>query len=127
MKKIKMKTEEFNNYKMNDEVYQLRRRVIELIYEVKKTIKDLPRIDVRVGESVNCKNMLGLAEVGNCKIWITEKAINKGTDYLRHVVYHEIAHAVYGARHNPKCPLMSPKLSQPADYDTLIKCLASYR
>lgn len=123
----KMKTKEFNNYKMNDEVYQLRRKVIELIYEAKKTIKDLPRVEVRIGESANCKHTLGIAQMKACKIWITEKAIGRGTDYLRHVVYHELAHAVYGAEHDTKCPLMAPTINKPSDYKTLINCLVSYR
>jgi hypothetical protein len=42
-------TKDFRNYKMNDEVYKLRRQVIDLIYEV-KSVYDIPRIYVRIGE-----------------------------------------------------------------------------
>ena len=35
----KMKTKQIKNFKMNDSVYKLRRKVIDLIYEVKSQIK----------------------------------------------------------------------------------------
>jgi len=38
------------NLKMDDKVYKLRRRVINLIYELKKIKPDLPRITVRITE-----------------------------------------------------------------------------
>jgi hypothetical protein len=49
--KTKMQTKEIKNFKMNDDVYSLRRKVINMIYEVKNHIKDLPRVEVRIGES----------------------------------------------------------------------------
>jgi hypothetical protein len=33
---MKMKTPYINNFKMNDDVYNLRRKVIEILYEAKK-------------------------------------------------------------------------------------------
>ena len=92
---------------MNDITYKKRRRVIDLIYEVKKEIKDLPRIEVRIGEARK-KNVLGVAMLKDCKIWITDDAINMGDDALRNVVFHEIVHAVTGFGHDDKCPLMKP-------------------
>ena len=94
---------------MNDITYKKRRRVIDLIYEVKKEIKDLPRIEVRIGEARK-KNVLGVAMLKDCKIWITDDAINMGDDALRNVVFHEIVHAVTGFGHDDKCPLMKPNL-----------------
>ena len=104
-----MKTKQIKNFKMNDAVYKLRRQVINLIYEVKKEIKDLPRIEVRIGEARK-KNVLGVAMLKDCKIWITDDAINMGDDALRNVVFHEIVHAVTGFGHDDKCPLMKPNL-----------------
>ncbi len=104
-----MKVSQIKNFKMNDEVYKLRRQVINLIYEVKKEIKDLPRIEVRIGEARK-KNVLGVAMLKDCKIWITDDAINMGDDALRNVVFHEIVHAVTGFGHDDKCPLMKPNL-----------------
>jgi hypothetical protein len=37
--KTKMQTKEIKNFKMNDDVYSLRRKVINMIYEVKDHIK----------------------------------------------------------------------------------------
>jgi len=104
-----MKVSQIKNHKMNDITYKKRRRVIDLIYEVKKEIKDLPRIEVRIGEARK-KNVLGVAMLKDCKIWITDDAINMGDDALRNVVFHEIVHAVTGFGHDDKCPLMKPNL-----------------
>jgi|TARA_S200002703_G_C3684002_1_gene209979 hypothetical protein len=104
-----MKVSQIKNFKMNDAVYKLRRQVINLIYEAKKEIKDLPRIEVRIGEARK-KNVLGVAMLKDCKIWITDDAINMGDDALRNVVFHEIVHAVTGFGHDDKCPLMKPNL-----------------
>ena len=100
-----MKVSQIKNFKMNDAVYKLRRQVINLIYEAKKEIKDLPRIEVRIGEARK-KNVLGVAMLKDCKIWITDDAINMGDDALRNVVFHEIVHAVTGFGHDEKCPLI---------------------
>jgi predicted metal-dependent hydrolase len=102
-------TKDFKNYKMNNEVYKLRRQVIDLIYEV-KSVYDIPRIDVRIGESKNC-NTLGIARLNNNIIWIAEYTINKGIDFLRNVVYHELLHTIYGIEHNENCPLMQSRLN----------------
>ena len=44
-------------------------------------------------------------------MWITEEAINLGTDTLRNIVFHEIAHAVFGTQHDESCPLMQSALN----------------
>ena len=106
-----MKTKKIKNFKMNDEVYKLRRQVIELIYEVKRGGGKLPRISVRVGEqTAKHKNILGCAMMNKNQMWITKDAIDLGTDTLRNVVFHEIAHAVFNVVHDEKCPLMSKEL-----------------
>ena len=45
-----MKTKKIKNFKMNDNTYSLKRKVIDLIYEAKRGGVNLPRIEVRVGE-----------------------------------------------------------------------------
>jgi len=101
-------TKEFKNYQMNSDVYKLRKEVMNLIYEVKE-VYDIPRIDVRIGESKSCST-LGIARLNNNIIWIAEYTINKGIDFLRNVVYHELLHTIYGIGHNEKCPLMQSRL-----------------
>ncbi len=89
------------NSKMNDHIYRLRREVIDLIYEARDVVS-LPRITVRITE--NHETMLGCARMNDNILWITRRAISAYD--LRAIVYHEIAHAVFGAEHNESCPLM---------------------
>ena len=122
-----MKTKKINNLKMNDQVYKLRRSVIEIIYDAKNNGIELPRIEVRVGTAVQgSEHVLGVARMNKNQIWITEKAINRNTDYLRHVVFHEICHAVYGLDHDEKCPLMSSELDQPVNRKQALSILKKY-
>ena len=104
-----MKVSQIKNFKMNDEVYKLRRQVINLIYEVKKEFLSFPRIEVRIGEARN-HNVLGVAKLNKKQIWITKRAVDMSQDALRNIVYHEIVHAVTGFGHDDKCPLMKPTL-----------------
>ena len=100
-----MKVAQIKNFKMNDEVYKLRRQVINLIYEVKKEFLSFPRIEVRIGEARN-HNVLGVAKLSKKQIWITKRAVDMSQDALRNIVYHEIVHAITGFGHDEKCPLM---------------------
>lgn len=97
------------NKEMNQYVYQLRRKVIDIIYDIKKEI-ELPRIEVRVVEKH--EHILGVGRVGENMIWITEDCITHGKELLFHVVAHEIGHAVFKLSHNKKCPLMKPSVGQ---------------
>ncbi len=108
-KRRNMKVAQIKNFKMNDEVYKLRRQVINLIYEVKKEFLSFPRIEVRIGEARN-HNVLGVAKLSRKQIWITKRAVDMSQDALRNIVYHEIVHAVTGFGHDDKCPLMKPTL-----------------
>ena len=99
-------TKRFVNFKMNNEVYKNRRKVLDFIYELKNEGFKLPRIDVRIGKSTKC-NVLGKARLKDNIIWITQEAINNGSNELRSVVYHELLHAIYGCEHVKGCPIMS--------------------
>ena len=120
-----MKVAQIKNHKMNDITYKKRRQVIDLIYEAKKEIKDLPRIEVRIGEARK-KNVLGVAMLKDYKIWITDDAINMGEDVLRNVVFHEIVHAVTGFEHDEKCPLMQSKQKTILNKNDCMKKLKEY-
>lgn len=96
------------NKNMNNETYALRRRVMDLIYEVKGTV-DMERVNVRIIEE-NCgckKHVVGVAQTHNKAIYIPESTINMGDDYLRNVVIHELGHAMFDLRHDESCPIMS--------------------
>lgn len=98
---------DLKNKRMNDDVYKLRRKVMELIYEVKEFC-DIPRIEVRITDGT--RHILGQASLGDCVIWIPESTISSGYS-LRHVVYHELVHAIYSVGHKARCPLMKPTVS----------------
>jgi len=106
-----MKIKQIKNLKMNDETYSFRRKVINLVYEVKNSGVNLPRIEVKIGEQRKA-NVLGVALLKDNKIWITKDAIKMGEDALRNVVFHEIVHAVTGFGHDENCPLMCSKLGK---------------
>jgi len=107
------------NLKMNDEVYALRRKVVDLIYEAKKMVP-LPRIEIKVTE--DDPKILGQAVLSSNKIWISQKVV-KNYD-LRSIVWHELVHAVLGVGHDEKCPLMASTYKgkmEPKDADRLLK------
>jgi hypothetical protein len=100
---------EMKNLEMNPKTYQLRRKVINIIYDLKK-IKDMPRINVRITkEHTEEPNVLGCARRGEYIVWIPEKTINMSDEDLYWVVLHEIGHAVYGLQHSDK-GIMTPYL-----------------
>ncbi len=117
---------EFNTFEMNKEVYALRRKVINIIYDLKKAVPTLPRVEVRIGNHVNDKRVLGQGKMKECKIWITEKAVNMNPDELRHIVAHELGHAVLGLEHDDKCPLMRPTLAKVLDQKQCVYHFAKY-
>lgn len=94
---------------MNNETYKLRHKVVTLLYEIKREVKNFPRIEVRIGEARN-HNVLGVAQLKDKKIWITKRAVDMSEDALRNIVYHEVVHAVTGFGHDDLCPLMKPTL-----------------
>jgi|TARA_R110002020_G_scaffold292962_1_gene508428 hypothetical protein len=123
----KKTTKDFINHKMNDDVYKLRRQVIDMIYEIKNVYSDIPRIDVRIGKSKTC-GVLGLARLNDNIIWIDDKSYMtyRNNDFLRNVVYHEILHAIYGIEHDEKCPLMCSKLNEVISKDQCLKIFGDY-
>jgi hypothetical protein len=104
-----MKTKQIKNFDMNDNTYKMRRQVINMLYEIKREVKNFPRIEVRIGEARN-HNVLGVAQLKDKKIWITKRAVDMSEDALRNIVYHEVVHAVTGFGHDDLCPLMKPTL-----------------
>jgi Zn-dependent peptidase ImmA (M78 family) len=89
--------------RMNDSNYLLRRKVIDIIYELKKHV-ELPRIEVRI-VSGGKDSICGYAYMGCNIVHINEKHMNR--KHLYQVVLHEILHAVLATEHDEKCDLMS--------------------
>lgn len=87
--------------------YTVRRRVIDVLYEVNRELQSLgferlPRIDVRV---VKKADYAGMAYIGRNIIHITEKATDYNSLNFRFVVWHEIVHGL-GWGHVEGCYLM---------------------
>lgn len=111
----KVKSEILDNKKMNQDTYEMRSEVMDIIYEIKNEIVDIPRVEVRITNSD--EKYFGVAKRGANEIFITDTAVK--SDYLRQVVYHEVLHAVYGTYHNENCALMQ---SQENEVLTKEKC-----
>ena len=123
-----MKIDRINNRPMNKETYALRTTVINLIREAKRGGVNLPWIAVRVGEqTAKHKNVLGCAKIKGNQMWITKDAIDLGSDILRNIVFHEIAHAVYGTQHDESCPLMQSALNTILNKEDCLKHLLKYQ
>jgi hypothetical protein len=110
------------NKRMNDDTYKLRRKVIDIIYSLKKHGVTLPRIEVRITHSHSTILGMGTMNDSQC-IWITEEAVNMAEDLLVHVVCHEIGHAVFKLKHDDNCPLMAPSLHRAAYWGEILTVL----
>lgn len=88
--------------KMDSQNYLLRRKVIDVIYDLNKIVK-LPRIEVRIVSGG--ENLCGYAYMNGNVVHMNESHMNK--TYFYQVVLHEILHAVLGIEHDEKCDLMS--------------------
>jgi hypothetical protein len=88
--------------KMNDQNYLLRKKVINIIYDLNKIVK-LPRIEVRIVSGG--EDLCGYAYMNANVVHMNESHMNK--TYFYQVVLHEILHAVLGIEHDEKCDLMS--------------------
>ena len=128
MKNKNMKINRINNLPMDKETYALRTVVVNLIREAKNGGAKLPWIGVRIGtQTSKHKNVLGCAVMKADKLWITLDAINLGADTLRNIVFHEIAHAVYGTEHDESCPLMQSALNTILNKEDCLKHLLKYQ
>lgn len=103
--------------RMNDDVYVLRRKVIEIIYEANRRLQAkghprLPRQEVRVVDG-GTGTELGYAYLGRNIVHIVRSTCEgKRGDtpthtVLLHTVLHELLHSVLNVRHIESCPLMS--------------------
>ena len=91
---------------MTNEVYKLRKKVINVLYELKNMGYNLPRIDVRIGQSKHY-NTLALARLNDNIMWVSERAIEQKENKFYHTILHEIIHTIYGCEHDEKCHIMS--------------------
>lgn len=109
--------------KMNDKTYELRRKVVDILYEIKRRGYKIPRIEVRIvsgGDSNNC----GYAYLGKNIIHINEKYVNH--PMLSYIVLHEVVHAVTAFKHDKNCYLMQAYLPKIQDEKKMWECFSKY-
>jgi hypothetical protein len=111
----------YKNRKMNDDTYQKRREIINVIYKAKKLLSavgvDMPRIEARIVDidpktviAQGLHDAVGIARFNSNQIWIPASTLDKYKNYLDEVVFHEILHAAYNVDHDEKSPLMRSRL-----------------
>ena len=115
--------------RMNDETYQLRRRVMDVLYEAKHRGFKLPRVEVRVVDATDEVELhcAGYAYLSSKVIHIPRATFKsyKEKDFVG-VVLHEVVHAVTGFRHDDNCPLMSPYIDKSMSLEDAWKHFAKY-
>jgi len=91
---------------MDSDLYRVRRLVIDALYDARRVLgADLPRVKVRIVSFEDGK-LLGMAFLGKNDICISRGCEGWSADRVRSVVWHELAHAWFGAEHTEGCPLM---------------------
>lgn len=109
---------------MNEDLFVQRQRIITLLYEAKNILKiELPRIKVRIVDFENEDTTLGKCFINKDYITVSHKLTAWDENYLRLVVWHELAHAYFNAVHEETCPLMSPIARNNISKDQLVKSL----
>ena len=88
---------------MNEDTYKLRRKVINIIYQAKKLIPELPRVEVRISD---INGFSGLGWLNTNVIRIDARHTNMSEHKLKKLVYHEIGHSVLGLEHDDNCFIM---------------------
>ena len=113
--------------KMNDDLFLQRRRVMTMLYDAHKVLNvDLPRIKVRLVDFEKEMHVLGKCFINKNYITISKEIVNWDENFLRHVVWHELAHAYFNAKHDEKCPLMNPIVNTGRNRDILIRALKKW-
>ena len=126
--KGKRATKGFQNRKMNDETYKLRRSVMDIIYEFKNRY-DIPRQTIRIVDRVNGKqthdgwhNVIGYAGMGQNYVHIRGDWASKSRKSLLPLVAHEIVHSVLSIGHDSKCKLMSEYIEDMTESEVWKAC-----
>ena len=94
------------NLKMNDEVFKLRKQVMQYVYEAKALVGKMERVEVRIVDDE--VGTAAKASLDVKHISITKYALNKSPAILKRIVFHELVHTLTGFRHDKKCKLMNP-------------------
>ena len=121
--------ERFNNAsyrveRMSNDIYTLRRKVINIIYQLKNDGCQLPRIEVRI--LTDKADIMGVAFMGKNIIGVTAETTNDKNLYT--TVMHELLHAIKATNHINNCPIMHPtsKFDGKYSYEELLPIFKKY-
>ena len=95
-------------------VWDIRKKVIGIIREASTVVGyRLPRVEVRVVVDSECADAIAMARMGGCVVNVVlDHVENMSYLDLRHVVFHELVHAVFNIGHNEECALMRSTLKK---------------
>ena len=114
--------------KMTKDLFTQRQRVMDMLYDARNILNTkLPYIKVRIVDFEEQDKVLGKCFIDKDYITISKDLISWNDDYLREVVWHELAHAYFNAKHDEVCPLMAPKLSNAHSREVLVEALKTYK
>ena len=107
---------------MNKATFALRKQALSFIYEAKKLVPTLPRINLRITEK--SETIMGVGSRKTRTIWLTVDTVN--SERLKEIVYHEIVHAAFGLGHYKGCKLMDANAALSPTSDELDELLVYY-
>ena len=110
--------------KMDQDVYQLRKKVMNVIYEVKRNGYKIPRVEVRIVEEGQ-EDMMGYAYLNENIVHIKREFTNC-KETLTHLVLHEIVHACAGLGHDENCYLMRSVIPRNVNVENSWKAFSKY-
>jgi len=102
---------------MGEELHAFRKRIMTLLYEARLVAgMELPWIKVRIVEydKPEDSRTLGKCFIDKNYITISVELMSWDENDLRHIVWHELGHAYFNAKHDESCPLMHPLFSRKA-------------
>ena len=111
--------------KMNDETYSLRRKVIDVLYQIKRRGYKIPRIEVRIVNG-DATKLCGYAYTNENVVHIVDEWTKVDKDVLTHLVLHEVVHAVTGFGHDDECYLMNPYIASKVDINESWEAFSKY-
>jgi hypothetical protein len=90
--------------KMSSETYAFRRKIMDILYECRRKGFFLPRVEVRILDSVDA---CAYAYLGKSIVHFNKKYLGeKYEDMLTQIVLHEVVHAVFAVGEVEGCRLM---------------------
>jgi len=91
---------------MNKDTYKLRREVMNVIYKVKSSGFNIPRVEIRI---IECSNATAYAYTGQNVVHVDLYAFSKSVqrrNMFEQIILHELVHAIFGIGEVKGCKLM---------------------